>query len=198
MKDTEEKMNEALIKAEMLQATVKKYELAKTSLEIMGQAKTALKRFVEYTGESGETATFEMPKLSEEKERAIFDFVKNQYTSEIDYAHATVESILSPVADSVAEIANQVKKETSASMPKDSSTGSGTKKASTGSGMKKASITTVDKITDAELDRLYFKEGLTVKQIAQKIGANTAGIYKRLEKLRYAKLEVEKECVSSK
>ena len=52
-------------------------------------------------------------------------------------------------------------------------------------------------MTDEELERLYFKEGLTVKQIAQKYDAGPAGLYKRIEVMRDKRFKISKECVSS-
>ena len=56
---------------------------------------------------------------------------------------------------------------------------------------------TRDIISDAELEEQYFKRGLTIKAIAEKIGINPSSLYKRIEAMRDKRFEIAKECVSS-
>ena len=52
-------------------------------------------------------------------------------------------------------------------------------------------------ISDEELEEQYFKRGLTIKAIAEKLGINPSSLYKRVEAMRDKRFEIAKECVSS-
>ena len=51
-------------------------------------------------------------------------------------------------------------------------------------------------ISDEELEEQYFKHGLTIKEIAEKLGINPSSLYKRVEAMRDKRFEIAKECVS--
>lgn len=57
---------------------------------------------------------------------------------------------------------------------------------------------TRDVISDEELEEQYFKRGLTIKAIAEKLGINPSSLYKRIEAMRDKRFKIAKECVSSK
>ena len=52
-------------------------------------------------------------------------------------------------------------------------------------------------ISDEELEEMYFKQGMTVRDISKKYGIIPDGLYKRTEALKAKRIEVAKECVSS-
>ena len=56
---------------------------------------------------------------------------------------------------------------------------------------------TRDIISDEELEEQYFRRGLTIKEIAEKLGINPSSLYKRVEAMRDKRFEIAKECVSS-
>ena len=55
-------------------------------------------------------------------------------------------------------------------------------------------IFTKDIITDEELDRRYFKEGLTIQAIASMYKVGASGLYKRIEQMKADRKKIEKEC----
>ncbi len=56
-------------------------------------------------------------------------------------------------------------------------------------------ISTLDKISDDELAKKYFKFGMSIPVIASQIGVNPSALYKRIDKLRKEREDNAKECV---
>lgn len=59
-------------------------------------------------------------------------------------------------------------------------------------------IFTKDIISDKDLKQYYFKDGLTVKEIARAAGVNESALYKRIEVMKKQQAANAKECASSK
>lgn len=60
---------------------------------------------------------------------------------------------------------------------------------------KSERISTLDKISDDELAKKYFKFGMSIPVIASQIGVNPSALYKRIDKLRKEREDNAKECV---
>lgn len=60
---------------------------------------------------------------------------------------------------------------------------------------KNERISTLDKISDDELAKKYFKFGMSIPVIASQIGVNPSALYKRIDKLRKEREDNAKECV---
>ncbi len=58
----------------------------------------------------------------------------------------------------------------------------------------KKRIPSKDIISDEELDRHYFKEGLSIPVIASMFKVGAAGLYKRIEQMKADRKKIEKEC----
>ena len=61
-----------------------------------------------------------------------------------------------------------------------------------------AKLTSKQILPDEELERRYFKEGLSIPQIAKMYNLGQAGLYKRIEAMKDEKMIVEKECARRK
>ena len=61
-----------------------------------------------------------------------------------------------------------------------------------------AKLTSKQILPDEELERRYFKEGLSIPQIAKMYNLGQAGLYKRIEAMKEEKMIVEKECARRK
>ena len=61
-----------------------------------------------------------------------------------------------------------------------------------------AKLTSKQILPDEELERRYFKEGLSIPQIAKKYNLGQAGLYKRIEAIKDVKDDIEKECARRK
>ena len=58
----------------------------------------------------------------------------------------------------------------------------------------KKRIPSKDIISDEELDRHYFKEGLSIPVIASMFKVGASGLYKRIEQMKADRKKIEKEC----
>lgn len=198
---TQELMEVAVRQQEELDRNVKKYESARSALELMENHQVEM-----YVVDNGEL--IQLMGLPKDKADRITEVIKAQYQGEIYEAHAVVEQIIKPkrqiatinedfdrlfkteekAAENVENVAEAPKEAEAAVIEQND------KVAPVQPGKR---VLSKDLISDAELKRCYFKDGLTIREIAEMSGAGAAGLYKRLELMKKAQEANEKECASS-
>lgn len=225
MNGTVEKLLEkAIEKAEAIQAAAKRFELARTSKEVLGEDATKLNVKIKLCNQDEECLfLLEPPK---EKTKKIMEFLKEIYDEELKEVEGLVKDLMSEMPKEHRERKNSCRKSTIAKgatneeIKKLANQGLTHKQIADMTGMKantvshrlayinknngvvrrqqKAKTYTKGLISDAELEEMYFRQGLTVKKIAEKYNVNPAGLYKRTEALKDKRLQVAKECASFK
>ena len=211
-------MEKAMEQAELLQSSVKKCELARTSLEALNNTGSLIRIRVHQNA----LDSFELTVLPEDKLEKIIDVMKEQYNSEIKEARDVIEKILKTEGLSVKDVEHEVS-DHSNQLPEENTKGREEeasskvklqswvkekiqknivitepgetlpetfeeKKANTKETQEKR-VSTVDKISDEELDRLYYKQNVSIPVIASMHNVNASALYKRLEKIREKKFK---------
>ena len=184
----------ALKKAEQIEAAADTFEKSRRSLEELRRPDANLvltiKRLIPERDnpERKIMHTFELDPISQKIKEELIDMLEVHFIESIEKAKQTVKQITEPREktdeEKLADMFERMKPKAEQKTPPKAAE-------------KAAPKPSKDKVTDEELERLYFKEGLTVKQIAQKYDAGPAGLYKRIEVMRDKRFKISKECVSS-
>lgn len=202
--DTEQIMSIALEQAAELQKNAEKYERAKSSIEAIDMKGAKMSIYMSMPeGTSAEIKLFEM---NESRMEDIKAAVKEIYEREIIEAEEAVKCTLRlPCGKNEHGIINKEFDEAINEMIADGNKKDEQKRAAgpekqteqpeqkqAAESEKKAEVAPVqhkrflskDVVSDADLKRLYFKNGKTVREIAERYGIGTASIYKRVEEMK--------------
>lgn len=221
MSDVKQFFEKAIEKAEIVQLEAKKYELSRSALEEL--EKDNIRIYVQIEDEDIFEKKYTYTPISEEIELQIIDFLKSICRKSIEDSEKSARKILGediqtkPEQKESAPAAEQVSNEEIMKLLEKGLTHkqiadmTGMKantvshrvayiKEKNGTEVKKTKPKTYTKnvISDEQLEEMYFKQGLTVKQIAEKYGVNPAGLYKRTEALKDKRFQIAKECACSK
>lgn len=236
---TEAIMEQALRQAEKLQTSVKKYEYARASCEILDEDDTEVVIQVISKTASDKYQLFPLP---EGKMNKIINTIRAMYESEIEEAQKEVQSVIKSHEDVIESresvikspeyvikqedgtdkvidchtLAAAVNRKNEEAKPKKNFINEDfeaavdkmiaeSKKDNAPEKEQKPEVAPVqqkrvftkDIISDKDLKKYYFKDGMTIKEIAVLVGVNESALYKRIEAMKKQQADNAKECASS-
>lgn len=219
--DAETIMEKALEQSELINTCVKRFEYARVSLEQLDLCNRNIEIHVKADG-----VDFTLKKLPDDKLDAITYAIRAQYQSEIDESCEICRKIIADDTDGwepledvedrpissrtfvneefdklfdepkeeekKPELKEEIKEEPEAAVVPNAVIPEKFKEEKAQRYMSK------NVVSDADLKRMYFKEGKKVQEIADSLKINPASIYKRIHDMKEEQAAKAKECASSK